>query len=291
MKTKILLTIVIAFSIFTTAFAQKGLNFVFSVQPDMKMIGGDFNVPTSSGSYIPMDKKMGIGFQAGGAIGYNFTDNLGLSLGLMYSAQGQNYDDYVLSESDYNGSNFYTATSTVTRKVSLNYLKLPFQFNFNTNPANTVAFAGFAGFYLGVLLSYTDETTINGTYNDGFGTETYHASAIAKEDQVTYLETSSFSASESNTSPLSEKPYKTADFGATIGAGIQLKLSDKISLPIMLNYQIGLADVKNNGSLVTHDSGDTDLYWNSFASYDDRNIAESYHNSTLGLLFGLKITL
>lgn len=54
-----------------------------------------------------------------------------------------------------------------------------------------------------------------------------------------------YSGSFTNEYELVGKPYKSMNFGLIAGAGVQKKNSDKSAVQIMLNYQLGFADVKN----------------------------------------------
>jgi len=69
---------------------------------------------------------------------------------------------------------------------------------------------------------------------------------------------------------------------------MQYKISDKISVPILLNYQYGISDIKNQAiSIYSNSTGKSELYWADGAS----NLTNPYHNSSIGILVGLKYTL
>jgi opacity protein-like surface antigen len=286
MKTKILTLLLTTFSF--TCFAQ-GFNFQIIAQPQSKMINGNFNVPNSDGAtYLPMDKKFGIGFEGGVAVGYNFNQNVCLSMGMLYSIQGQNYNDYAVTS----GSDM----ATMTRSVAMDYLKIPIRVQFTSAASGVVSFTGFAGIYVAPLLSYEDRFTENISSSEVSGSTTIYytldasmtASGQAVAVMYSYAETGGVSTQGSATYTLSGKPYKT-DFGAMLGAGVQFKISDKLALPLMLSYEAGLSDIKDH-TVIRSYQGDSDLYWNFFST-DDRNAVEKYHNSALGILIGLTITL
>ena len=97
LKSKSLLFILSAF-IGLNATAQRGFNIEVIAQPGLTM-GGEYDVPTTdpnnySNSFTAMKKKITIGLNAGAAASYYFIDKMGVSVGMSYAHQGQNYKDY-----------------------------------------------------------------------------------------------------------------------------------------------------------------------------------------------------
>jgi hypothetical protein len=278
MKKELMLLIALV-TISVATYAQKGLNIEIHAQPGMTM-GGDFQVPTdnsNSNSYVSPGKSFTLGMNTGASVGYNFNDKVGVSLGLLFSHQGQNYKSFTYTVSD----NF-----TEYRSVSLNYLKIPILFNFVSAPEKSVSFTCSAGFYLGFLTGYKDETWY--TYSDGSRDDN-----LANGSTLVETYTPNTGTSSTDNAAFLSKPYKSADFGGILAVGLQFKLSDKIVMPLMLNYQIGFSDVKNESSEYTQsNSSDANLYWQSFGGGSGNpNSTLSYHNSSLGIKIGLKILL
>ena len=220
---------------------------------------------------ISMKKSFTFGMDAGASFGYNFADEMGVSMGLFYSKQGQRYKDYTWIL----GSDF----ATWSRSVSLNYLKIPMQFNYILHPKQKISFTASAGFYLSFLLGYVDKNSL--IASDGSD-----ITATAKGKTYTMSDGSSSETADFKNG----KPYKSADFGFLLGAGVQFNLTDKISIPLGLYYQVGFIDVKNKTCQYTDSSGDSYLFWQDT---DDTNPngTLAYHNSSLELKIGVKINL
>jgi len=114
-----------------TANAQKGLSLSIKGTPHLSMMlnSDDKDAPG-------FERKATFGASFGVGAGYNFTDNLGLGLDVLYSIQGQKYESA--------GMEFH-------QKV--NYLKIPLMFTYNTNPSAPVVFTAKVGPQLGLRLS------------------------------------------------------------------------------------------------------------------------------------------
>jgi hypothetical protein len=267
------------------SYAQQGLNIEILAQPGINM-GGDFQVPLAvtnlNSAFVNMSKASTYGVNVGAKIGYNFNDKLGISLGLLYALQGQKYQDYTWS--NVNGGGYYIGYNTgynitFSRTVSLNYFKIPVLINLLTTKADEkVSFICSAGFYFGFLLSYDDVSKI--------------ASTNGNESTLT-ADGSSYTVTGSNPESglFISKPYKSADIGGVLALGLQFKLSDKICMPLMLNYQIGFFDIKNDASQYSQSGASNAFYWQPWTANNDPNQTLSYHNSSLGLTIGIKIKL
>jgi hypothetical protein len=242
-------------------FAQKGFNLQFALEPNASFITGDWKISTSKADYT-FKKSFTFGFGAGLAGGYNFTDNLGVSLGLGYLHGGQNYKGITISQG--------SLIQTIENEISLSYVKIPIKFTFNTNPAKSISFSGFAGFYLGFLAGYKQTYNLTGPYPD---------------DQTTYVfKGKTMTENGTDQYDLIGKPFKSTDFGITLGAGLQKKLSKKLFLMVMLNYELGFGDIKNVSSQIQYSPDDLENVYKS----DDPNRSVSHKNSSLGLMIGLK---
>ncbi|NVN95466.1 MAG: outer membrane beta-barrel protein [Bacteroidetes bacterium] len=255
-------------------YAQKGLSLEIIAQPGISF-GGEFDVLqnlTSTNSWTAMDKSLTTNMNMGAELGYNFDDKMGVSIGMLYSHQGQNFSDYSWT---YNNEQY-----VFKRSVSLNYLKIPIQFNYISTPVKNMSFIFSTGFYLGFLLSYTDENTFQYP-NEPIQIITANGTTCTQTNG-TKTESAAF---------VNGNPFNSFDFGGILSAGLQFKLSDKIFLPLMLNYQIGFSDVKNQASQFTQsNSSNAELFWQG-SNNNSPNATLPYHNSSLGLKIGLKITL
>jgi hypothetical protein len=253
------------------AYSQKGLDLEIIAQPGISM-GGNYqhqSAPGINGIYdwTNMNKAYTLGVNAGASIGYNFNDKISVSAGLQFSQQGQNYKDYTYT---YKDMSIYHK-----RDVILNYLKIPIQFYFAPTSKKNVSFICSAGLYFGYLLNYKDKNTFTVSYSVGdFGPYVNTASGM------TYNE-----GSTDSVYVLLSKPYKIYDLGGIVATGLQIKLSDNLFLPVMLNYQFGFIDVKNESSKYKHDNSNNIFFWKT------PNNTLSYRNSSLGLKIGLKFNL
>lgn len=111
-------------------------------------------------------RKATFGASFGVGAGYNFTNNLGLGLDVLYSIQGQKYE--------VNGVEF-------NQKV--NYLKIPLMFTYNTNPSAPVVFTAKAGPQLGLRMGAkvtdSDNNDIIGDAKDMYSSVDFGAVAGA----------------------------------------------------------------------------------------------------------------
>ncbi|NVN93717.1 MAG: outer membrane beta-barrel protein [Bacteroidetes bacterium] len=259
-------------------YAQKGLNLQIIAQPGISF-GGEFDVTkilTSTDTWVAMDKSLTINMNMGAELGYNFTDNMGVSLGLLYSHQGQKFSDY----------SWTIGNETVSwgRSVSLNYLKIPIQFNYISTPVQNISFMFSTGFYLGFLMSYTDENIISAS--DGS-----NITSTANGTTCTQTSTDNSGTTTESAAFVNGNPFNSFDFGGILAAGLQFKLTDKIFLPILLNYQIGFSDVKNQASQFTQsNSSNAELFWQG-SNNNSPNATLPYHNSSLGFKIALKFIL
>lgn len=113
------------------AHAQKGLNISVKATPHLSwMLNSDDN------DMATFERKSTFGASFGVGAGYNFTDNLGVGLDVLYSLQGQKQE--VLG---------------IETSTKLSYLKIPLMFTYNTNPDAKVMFTAKAGPQLGLRLS------------------------------------------------------------------------------------------------------------------------------------------
>lgn len=265
----------------SSEFRRFDLQIIINTQ--ITSVSGDFKIPvsynptTNMQTYSPMVKQTTLGFAAGVSSGFHFTKNTGISLGFFYSSQGQNFLTSNVNYTD--GSSIYPYG--FSRYVTLSYLKIPLQFHFNTNPDKPVSFSSYAGCYFGFLVNYYDYIYINDK-TDPAGNETMTATGKIFTDKYDNI---------NHNYVLTSPVYNSFDFGVTSGAGISIRLSSKLSIPIILNYQRGLTDVKNYVSQY-NDAGFNYRYWQYWSGdATDPNYKIAYHNYCFGLMTGLKINL
>lgn len=266
---KIFIAFATLFIMSAASYAQEGFNFGVNIQPASSSGGEmDFGLIYPSGSsYYTFDKVFTLKMNIGADFGYNFDESLGVSSGLQYARSGQNYANF--TDSYNNTISFYT---------SLSYLRIPFLVHYVLNPDDQTTFSFQTGFYLGFLLSYNVDETIK--LNDGSTLE-----GLATGNSFT---TSYSAGTTDNNSFVNGKPFKSVDLGMMIGLGIQYKISNKIAMPILLNYQYGFTDIKNQTSQYSQSSSsNTELFWGK----NSPNLTTPYHNSSLGIIIGLKYSL
>lgn len=276
---KVLLQLLLLLFLSIASYAQKGMNIQIMVNPGMSM-GGKYQLPqdvtSANTGWVAEKKSFTFGMDAGAAFGYNFADEMGVLIGLLYSKQGQNYKDYTWTMG--------TDKATWQRKVSLNYLKIPLQFIYILNPDQKISFTGSAGIYLAFLLGYNDKNSANATDGSSF-------TSTAKGSTLTQTSTDSQGTTTQSATFINGKPYKSADFGGIIGVGVQFKVSDKITIPVGIYYQIGFVDVKNKACQFTQtNSSNAQLFWQN-ANNNSPNATQAYHNSSLEIKIAAKVNL
>lgn len=263
----------------SSEFKRFDLQIVTSLQ--YSSVIGDYYVPIANNAaytvytYAPMTKYSMLGLEAGVSFGFHFNKNMGVSLGALFSSQGQ---DFLTKNVNYNdGTSTYP--ESFSRYVTLSYFKIPIQFHFNTNPDKRISFSSFAGLYFGFLMSYYDylKITIPGY--------TFTATALGN----------SYTENDNGTSfkytLKGGQPYNSFDFGTTIGAGISFRLNSRLSIPLIFNYQLGFTDIKNYACYST-DSGVNYKFWQLWqGDATDFNYKETYYNSLFGFKTGLRINL
>ena len=123
--------LLLSLAVLNQASAQKGFSFSVKGTPQFSWLS---NSDDNNNSNYSRKTTFNTNFGIGGA--YNFTNNLGVGLDVLYSLQGQKYD--------LSGTEFH-------QKVD--YLKLPVMFLYNTNPAKPVSFIAKLGPQLSIRTS------------------------------------------------------------------------------------------------------------------------------------------
>lgn len=196
-------------AIFTTAAflpeadAQKGLNFGIKIIPQSTWIFNDsLTAEGPSVDYIPtFHSAFGI------TVGYKFTDGVGIQSEIIYSLQGQKFQDNSA------GSDYLETWKT-------NYIKVPLLLTFNSSSESTTMFSGFIGPQLGFL------TSAKQSYSFG-GTKWYDYD----EDYA-----------KPNNEPVFKKYWMSSYTAIVFGFGASFKLSKMMQLSTRLRFDYGLTD-------------------------------------------------
>lgn len=135
-------------SVNNTANAQKGFSVSVKGTPHLSwMLNSD---DKDQNGY---ERKATFGASFGVGAAYNFNDNMGVGLDVLYSIQGQKSE-----------------TAGIELNQKLNYLKVPVMFMYNTNPSAPVVFTAKIGPQLGVRLNSKitdkDNNDVIGDAND-----------------------------------------------------------------------------------------------------------------------------
>ncbi len=268
----------------SVAHAQKSITFFFQPQSTR---GGVFYVPTSGANdadYAESDRKFTLGLRLGTLLSMPINDKMSFSTGLCYSGYGQ--------KSSYRGHQpigNLVDDFTITSTAKLHYLQIPAFVSIQKGTDKKISFFASGGIYFGFLLGYKHEIIVMDDLSNGDWEE---ATKIASGGELAFSNEDSQGNESSATHPFLEKPFRSADFGITLAGGFSLNISEKISVPISLNVNQGLRDVKNETSQWTDsNASDAELYWKHFYTGSDPNKTSKYKNSAVGLSIGLRIAL
>jgi hypothetical protein len=128
-----------------------------------------FNADDAKASSKVIGRPLTLGFAGGLSASYHFTDNLGVGLDVLFSNQGQSYRgvSYIKGELIIDEDTTYLNIPVdYTARTTLNYLKVPAYFYFNTDPDAKVFFTVFLGPQLNFLISYKER--LDGVVETGF---------------------------------------------------------------------------------------------------------------------------
>jgi opacity protein-like surface antigen len=213
-----------------------------------------------------LDYEVTWGFAGGISASYNFNDYLGVGLDVLYSNQGQKYKGR-------------DSATTYTAKTTLNYLKVPLLFRFNSDPNSVVQFSAFLGPQFSFLLSYKDRF------------EAFEANVPSFRMEVSGKEWSITEDGTSDKVKLTAPIYKSFLPGAVLGFGIGIKPTDAllISLHIRADYAFGDAENKDAKVDHTHHGGGQEPYWSDKPKYGDDAPADYTRPATTALTGGLQL--
>ncbi|MCS7073495.1 MAG: PorT family protein [Bacteroidia bacterium] len=246
------------------AVAQQGLHLSARIMPQGTMIINDDDMAADDRlNYVAPNFGFAFGFTAG----YHFNDNLGAEIGVMYSGQKQKYK-----------GEDRTATSTTNSEwtTSLNYIKIPIAFTFNSNPDANVMFHGFIGPQIGILAGGRME----GTETTKVGTVSTEVSQSAEGTTVKY---------GSQQLDLNGKIFNSTDFGIAFGLGPTFKLGDNLQLSASLRFDYSFSDHENKESAYTNPAVVPNKFWENYrkGTYNKDNASAASRNATVGLMIGV----
>jgi hypothetical protein len=273
-KPAIIFAVLMLFTILPAA-AQSAFSMGCYLQPQLTSISGD--IVTTIPEYR-LERKQTAGFGFGLQFTFHFTDAFSLNSGVLFSTQGQDYEDLT----------FHTepqSNNTVKYSTSLDYMKIPVLVEYLFNADHKVSYQVYGGMYLGFLSSY-EINTQKEIVNDN-GDLTYGLDMSAANKNV-----SAYVNTGTNTNyvhyTLTEEPYMTFDYGAQFGAGIVFNCSDKFSIPVSVNYEMSFANLKNPDSSWSSPNGDqSQSYWSFFGA----KTADKMTNSVIGLRVGIRMRI
>jgi hypothetical protein len=254
----------------------------FILQPQNIMLTGNVS-QYDDNTIVNYKKSFSLSYSAGLVINIPTGKGTEINTGFLFSHQPQNYRDE-------NSIKYYSADSLTyiynynsSYSILLNYLKIPIEYAYESDKGKKVSFSCFGGLYFGALFNYTLRRgfSYNGSRNGqqvDFFSLSESASSLAITTNTTH---------DTATHVLNGEPFNKIDFGISLGVGIKVKISERLSLPLFFTYEIGLVNIKNKYSYYTinysHPPGSTDY---SVWSND-----KALQNSLIGLRIGLKLKI
>jgi hypothetical protein len=247
-------------------------------------------------AYTKLTRHATFSYNTGFNIGYHLSEKWSFHAGIRYEKMGQHFAPGTSRD---DGINYhptdtvrYSDVSTITASLDLTYLKMPVFAEYHFNPQNRISFTVSGGFYIAYLLGYTDAHTSDREMTTTYSPQYYtpynfyggynYSNTSSSTDK--FYSVGAFRASF----PLNSRPYNAIDPGVTLGIGMQIRLSDKVFLPIMLNGQLGLRDIKNTDSQVSGNppgsNPGSSFYFNTY-----NPIRQSFNlNEVIGLTIGFR---
>jgi len=187
--------------------------------------------------YKELDYIRNFGVVPGVAVGYNFTDNMGVQLELNYAPLGQDYSDVSSSFSladDGQGKRIKVETF---RYVDLNYLSIPILFRYQSTRAkkSIISYHLMIGPTIGLLLS-ADQTFEADVYQDG---------NIVTLDNSVILDTVVAQFAQTDAIEPMEDYFSKLDFGFSADAGVDIYINDNLFVTPAIKVYYGLTDINS----------------------------------------------
>ena len=233
-----------------------------------------FNADDAKAGSKVIGRPLTLGFAGGLSASYHFTDNLGVGLDVLFSNQGQRYQgvSYIRIDED---TTYFNIPVDYTARTTLNYLKVPAYFYFNTNPNAKVFFTAFLGPQVNLFMSYKER--LDGKVEFGFFSIPFSVTASGKtiRGKVEVDE-------ESVEGKFTALPYRNFLFGLAGGAGIGISLTYNLLLSLSLRTDYTFGDAENKEAKVEGTDRDGEplsyKFWSRQHKYDA--------NGALALLVG-----
>ncbi|MCS7162437.1 MAG: PorT family protein [Bacteroidia bacterium] len=223
-----------------------------------------------------LDYKTTWGFMGGLSLAYHFSNYVGVGLDLLYSSEGQRYT----GKDEALGLRWEGRTR-------LNYLKIPLLLRLGSDPESPVQLSFSLGPQLGLLLSAEDKMTVK------LGSSELSLSTGNKEGilyEVTPINPERVS--------LNKPAYASTTFGATVGLGVAIRLTESLHLSFQLRGDYTFTDIENKKAEYAHGTH-THSYWEQDIKYRSashgggggQNEPESERSPTAALTGGFVIGL
>jgi hypothetical protein len=189
-------------------------------------------------------------------------------LDVLFSNQGQRYQGVSYIEAELSIDEDITYLNIplkYTARTTLNYLKVPAYFYFNTNPNAKVFFTAFLGPQVNLLMSYKER--LDGRVEFGFFSIPVSVTASGKtiRGKVEVDE-------ESVEGKFTALPYRNFLFGLAGGAGLGISLTDNLLLSLSLRTDYTFGDAENKEAKVEGTDSDGEpfsyKFWNRQHKYD-----------------------
>ena len=287
-----LLLYVFIASAYSTSTAQ---TIEFTFQPQNITINGKVIQYDYSTDIPPVvfQKQLTYGYNVGLMIGIEAGKKFAVNIGLLYANDKQNFKDESRNGSIYFDSTTYFYNHTYTTSLALNYLNIPIQLTYESSIGKKLSFICSGGICFSKLLDYTIQTRQN-----------HYDQEVHNAQSVYYSNTKSTSASDgsinitstyaqnpvyfmhSETYALKKEPFYKSDFKLTGGAGIEYKISAKLSFPILFTYELGLLNIKNPHSYYQLPYRPYGAYTNDVPLWEN---SDPLKVSAMGLTIGVKL--
>ncbi|MFB6306975.1 MAG: outer membrane beta-barrel protein [Flavobacteriales bacterium] len=204
--------------------AQEGINFgaKYGYQNTWMLNKEDSDEGTE------LDYAKTFGSTYGLSMGYHFNETSGLKMDLLISKQGQKYDHYKDSSIAYQSER------------SVDYIKIPLYFSFNSDADNTVMFSAELGFYYSIL----------------------NGSEVMVEDEnvenpMKYSLRSQGISYKNSDSEDWEDVYSSSNFGGLIGFGVAFNIADHIRGFTKIRLEFAFNDAEEDQKAFDIQSNDT----------------------------------
>lgn len=190
------------------SFAQKGLEVGLEFTPAVTFIINSEDFAEGD----DLDFRGTFGYNTGLSLGYNFNDGLGISSGIIFSRQGQNYTTAIDGVAK-------SSQDLFERKLS--YIRVPLLLKFNGDPSASSSSYFRIGPHFDFLQGASYEYTDNGARGLLGSTSAFYA-----QDKVSLLKDAEFS---------DLAIYRKFVFGVTLEFGGSANINEYLKLTFMLH--------------------------------------------------------